>query len=379
MTLLTIVEQLIKQGKEGVYWDFKAQHHENNAELIHDIICLSNAEHSGDRYLIYGVSNNYEIVGIDNGKHKNQAQIIDTLRGANFADGVFPDVALETVQLGVKRLDVLIIKNTPKKPYYILQDKIENKLNNSSSKDITVRAYHIYTRIMDTNTPKNDSANSSQVERMWQEMFGLTQTPFDRLNLYLRDPEGWEQNQEYVFSNKQHPEFTIKEIDSKSYEGNETREWARGEIGYNYATGNSTACWGFYYHNTKLGECIDCQFDGGEKHIVSPDWEAIGSGRLYYYIADSFCYRFHLFMNKQKDDVDYSKKLHKVGGGCFDIPVFKDKKELDDFLMSAKAANSDKDVGTSTADKVEQNNFFYQQIDYFNKYSQRSPEAAKHR
>lgn len=40
MTLAKQIEKLIRLGKEGDYWDFKEEHHKNNAELIHDIICL---------------------------------------------------------------------------------------------------------------------------------------------------------------------------------------------------------------------------------------------------------------------------------------------------------------------------------------------------
>ena len=40
-TLLATVLNLIGRRTEGPNWDFKLQHHGNNAELIHDVLCLA--------------------------------------------------------------------------------------------------------------------------------------------------------------------------------------------------------------------------------------------------------------------------------------------------------------------------------------------------
>ena len=40
--------QLINSQREGDYWDFKVEPHENNASLLHDIICLANSLHIGE-------------------------------------------------------------------------------------------------------------------------------------------------------------------------------------------------------------------------------------------------------------------------------------------------------------------------------------------
>ena len=54
-TLLETVRNLVQRGTEGTHWDFKRQHHENKADLIHDVLCLANADHDGDRFLIFGI------------------------------------------------------------------------------------------------------------------------------------------------------------------------------------------------------------------------------------------------------------------------------------------------------------------------------------
>ena len=71
------VLNLASRKTESRYWDFKLQHHENNAELIHDILCLANAEHDGQRYLIFGVEDqSYELHSITGTPgRKSQADI----------------------------------------------------------------------------------------------------------------------------------------------------------------------------------------------------------------------------------------------------------------------------------------------------------------
>ncbi len=54
-----LIVQLIESKKEGTWWDFKREHHSCSLDLLHDILCLSNVIHLGDRYLIIGVSDDY--------------------------------------------------------------------------------------------------------------------------------------------------------------------------------------------------------------------------------------------------------------------------------------------------------------------------------
>ena len=49
------VADLIGRRGEGVFWDFKLRHHKNKWELVHDVLCLANAEHDGPRFLVFGV------------------------------------------------------------------------------------------------------------------------------------------------------------------------------------------------------------------------------------------------------------------------------------------------------------------------------------
>ena len=79
------IEKLIASGMEGPWWDFKQTYHQNNAALVHDILCMANVLHDGDRYLIFGVTDKGLITGVpEDSKQLNQANLIDLLRKVSF-------------------------------------------------------------------------------------------------------------------------------------------------------------------------------------------------------------------------------------------------------------------------------------------------------
>jgi len=352
--LIDIVQALINLKKEGLYWDFKQEHHSNNIDFLHDIICLANARRDGDRYLIFGIGDNATIEGLSS--LKKQADIIDTLRNAHFADDIFPDITLEDITIDDQNLQILIIKDTSNKPYYLKQEKKEDKK--------TINAGTIYTRNMDTNTPKNRVASSKDIEYMWKERFGLTQTPLERFKIYLEDFDGWQQNGE-ISHYTQFPEFTIQSLDDSYFQGCEKREWARGEIGYHYDSGNGVSLFGFYYHSTLLKKVCCVQFDGGKKYIVNPDWEAIGKGRIYFYLQESFEYAYQRFLiNERKKD--FSKQIRSTISSTFDIPLFSSKNKLQNFLIEAKKQFCHDDSYLPETDENQQNELFYRYLDFYN-------------
>jgi len=180
----TLVRQLVDKKKEGTWWDFKREHHENQLDLLHDILCLANAIHSGDRYLIIGVSDNYEYIDVNKGKiRRKQSDIIDLLKSKKFADDNVPVVSMESVSINTNEIDIITIKNKRKKPYYILDDYKKGKK--------CLRSGVVYNRVGDTNTPNNRCANPNDVELMWKERFGLTLTAEERYVEILLDFRNW--------------------------------------------------------------------------------------------------------------------------------------------------------------------------------------------
>ena len=77
-----MVNDLIARKGEGVYWDFKREHHANKGDLVHDVLCLANAEHAGPRFLIFDVDDTdfslHDIKGSD--RRRTQADIASLFR-----------------------------------------------------------------------------------------------------------------------------------------------------------------------------------------------------------------------------------------------------------------------------------------------------------
>lgn len=216
VNLKTTIEDLIKSKREGDYWDFKAEPHTNNAALLHDIISLSNSLHKGERFLILGVSDSKkktEIIGLNltQNNRKKQSNFIDFLRNVKFAGSIRPEIELYTLKINEKEIDVLVIFDNPYKPYYLIEDfKCQGKV---------VKANYIYTRVNDTNTPIDKSADINVIEKMWRQRFGLDLSPMDKLKLLLLEPQKWEkdlQNKKYAYHNF-NPEFHIEFLEPEKF------------------------------------------------------------------------------------------------------------------------------------------------------------------
>ena len=204
----TEILKLIKSKREGDYWDFKREPHDNKASLLHDIICLSNSLHRGNRYLILGVSDpkeGTELIGLTEGQanRKSQVEFIDFLSTKPFSGHCRPEIELHTIKINDTELDVLEIFDNPSKPYYLTEDYRD--------KDKNVRANFIYSRTNDTNTPIDKSADVGIIEKMWRQRFGLDLSPLERMKILLLQPQDWFKdigNKRYAY-HLDFPEFRI--------------------------------------------------------------------------------------------------------------------------------------------------------------------------
>ena len=129
-SLESAVTVLIEEGHEGSYWDFKLQWHADNAQLVHDIICLANNPTSERAYLIFGVADDsFEVIGIleHPENRKNTRQLIDTLHNVKWAT-TFPTVGVSTILIKGRELDVVTIdSDASAAPYYLNTDFGEGK------------------------------------------------------------------------------------------------------------------------------------------------------------------------------------------------------------------------------------------------------------
>lgn len=209
--LVKMIQGFISQKREWTFWDFKQEWHKNNVDLLHDILCLANAQHSGNRYLIIGVTDpeDCSIVDVSNDPNrKRQADLIDFLSKQPFSGDSRPSIRLHSISLKDGYItDIIEIENESNKPF-TLSEKVENQ-----SKKLY--AGSVYIRVGDKNTAKDSTADFAHVERMWRERFGLDLNPMQRMQLYLPDIDSWQWDGIDSAYHKQYPEFTIQEGESK--------------------------------------------------------------------------------------------------------------------------------------------------------------------
>lgn len=275
--LTGLVEGLIRTGREDDWWDFKECHHEDKATLLHDIICLANNRADRDAYLILGVRDKtFEIIGSENDPHrKNQQNIVDFLSAKKFAGQVRPRVEVHTIQLEGHEVDVFIIKNSTDVPYYLIESYTDKKYKPDSPKNgKTVQAFHIYTRVMDNNTPIDKNADIRDVEYLWKKHFGLLQTPLDQVKILLRQPDEWTEEDSRYY-HKLFPQYTIA-IEYEEDENGISQEGHRAF--YHHLQCDTSTQYGvlkIYHYSTQLFSCQITELDGCRMTAPCPNTEFI--------------------------------------------------------------------------------------------------------
>lgn len=318
------IQDLISLKQEGAYWDFKREWYSQNKkdDLLHDIICMSNNLSNRDAYIIIGVDeeNDYSISSIKSDQNrKNTQQLVDFMRDKHFAGGVRPIVSVENICFGENEIDVIVIHNSDATPFF-LTEKYQSVMSNN-----------IYTRVMDSNTPKNKSADLSHIEMLWKKRFGMLSSPLERMLIYLRNsglwdssPSRFEEKMYYRFS----PEFTIESVmdDNKN--------------GYQYYLFNQTDIhprWydiNLYYHQTMIASLEGVSLDGGRYFTPSPKTDGVSLTQYHrwdvsfkYYIKNSIEYIVHEFY--YNSDGDDEKIAHDRFMEC--ILVFETDTEKEEF------------------------------------------------
>jgi hypothetical protein len=312
------IRKLIDSKREGSYWDFKELPHENNASLLHDVLCLANVLHDGERYLIFGVSDPKDGASIkgfaDEVIRKSQVQFIDFIRAQSFAGDIRPELELHTLVIDDKEIDVLVIFNSINKPFYLTEDY--------KNKGTVVKANHIYTRSNDTNTPINKSADINIVEKMWKERFGFGLSPAKRMELLLLKPEEWFKdigNKDYAYHHE-FPEFRIEFSDVNEF-------WEP----YSFFFTNEKSFLGdavFKYHSTTLFELEFMFCDEMRIELSVPDSEYLrlddGENWYYYFDLTTVSGKFLYFLT------DGLAHLNSRGSG-FPFIIFENETERKDF------------------------------------------------
>ena len=190
-------------------------------------------------------------------KGRNYRLSKNFLRNKKFMGGIKPHVMVEPLQLENGVIDVIIVKNGYYTPY-VLEENYRS-----------VNANNIYTRIMDSNTPKNKTAEISHIEYLWKKRFRLLDTSLERAFFYLKSKEDWldvEDNSSMIRKYyKYAPEYIIEHCECDDRDGYEY---------YLFSQMDSRPHWhNIYirYHQTTLFSTIGIALDGG-RYFTNVPW-----------------------------------------------------------------------------------------------------------
>jgi len=316
---------LVSLKQEGSYWDFKREWYLPNkkADMLHDIICMANNLSNRDAYIIIGVDeeNDYSFSSVNSDPNrKNTQQLVDFMRDKPFAGGVRPVVSVEKIHLDEHEIDVIIIQNSSSTPFYLTENYQSVMQNN------------IYTRVVDSNTPKNKSADLSHIEMLWKKRFGLISSPLERMLIYLKNSDLWNYSPNNYCTEKQYyslsPEYTIESI------ADDTKN------GYQYYLFNQTDIrprWydiNLYYHQTMLASLEGVSLDGGRYFTPSPSTDGVSLSQYHhwdltfkYYVKNSIEFIVHEFY--YHPDGDDETISHNKFMDC--ILVFETDNEKEEF------------------------------------------------
>lgn len=151
--------KLIHEKREMDYYDFKLIPHKDKESLLHDILCLSNNVENKDAYLIIGVDDSaYSVEGIKDEDFKSN-DLYDFLKTLKFAGNHMPKIEIKNLRYKYKKIVVIICKSSKYVPFYLTE------------RYKSIHDHQIYTRVGDTNTPRNQHANYADVEKLWKFHF----------------------------------------------------------------------------------------------------------------------------------------------------------------------------------------------------------------
>ena len=271
LSLDRIVEILAAKGREGEYWDYKQEWHENMADLLKDIICFANTPHDANCYLLFGIDDDGHIVGMQKSRRK-QADILEAMDNLWFIGDVKPEISVETVVINETEVDVLTVYDTQKTPIYLKRNYGE------------MLAGCIYMRNGDKNTPNRGMASIDDVEKLWKKRFGLLQTPLEYIVGRLQYQTEWKQ-QDHTYYNMYRPEYQLKIL-----KGDE--DYLIPEF-YAYIMSNKSTSYEMLQiiaGYTVLEEYQIVVLDSGRYKTPVPEWGFAGYDR--YRIDHKFTYKY---------------------------------------------------------------------------------------
>lgn len=276
------IREIIKKApNETDHWDFKAEWHKNNGELLCDIINFTNTIHHDDCYLILGISDeDGTVIGVEGDKNrKNRQKLQDFLRTIPFASNSYPLTDVNTLHLQECEIDVITIFDTNKVPYYL-----QHTFQKQGSK---VPAGLIYSRINDSNTPMNESTSGSQMELLWRKRLHLDQTIQEKFWFELSQPERWSSirdDEKHTFILNSNPDFVVEIVSDTEGEKFEALSYSQ----MNHKIGWDTI--NLRYRGVLIHSDLVNYLDGARLMVCSPEIGTVEQAKSGHRVLGYYCY-----------------------------------------------------------------------------------------
>ena len=353
--LTSKILNLIESKREDDWWDFKREHHQDKAELVHDILCMANNRPRKDSYIIFGVDNEtFSVVGVEADTYRrNQQGITDILRNITFVGSVRPRIEIQTITLDNHEIDVLIIKDSLEVPYYLEKEYQDKDVKNANGKKYgkIVKPYHIYTRVVDNNTAIDKQADINDVEFLWRKRFGIELPIMERLHILLSETDKWIfdwGNKKYCY-HTDYPEFQIIQVDDVE------QGWYPAAAFYahpvmHFARLNIT------YHSTVIYETELWVFDQLRKYLPKAENYSIEQHADFwytYYTLDSIEGRLLQIFTHGNCDISSREPNYNQ------LLIFEndaDKQNFDAYLLNHFNDHSDDEVTTKYQHQIQEDN-----------------------
>ncbi len=248
--------RLVEEYPESEWLDFKADYYstDKKADMVHDILCMSNADHDDDRFIICGISDEREYLGLSKRVADNQFWTdIRSFPTNHTLPVTYYELDVCTLDRSV-RIGVIQIAKSERGPFYLTKKFLRNRKE--------VRAGVPYSRDSSNNTPIDSCPHDAEIERMWRTRLGLNLTPLERVLKLIRLPNDWVSSETpyevegTVRYHREFPEYTLDlSLRSDIPNGKFWEPWIdRIRCDFQKASAMQTCGWLYYlkYHNTIL-------------------------------------------------------------------------------------------------------------------------------
>jgi len=337
------IENLIStKAPENEWLDYKQTWHNNNEDLLIDILSFTNTYHNEDCYLIFGIADKtFEVVGVENDSNrKNQQNIINMLQNTSLST-VFPKISVISLTVSNKTIDVLIIPNTKNVPLFLTKRK--RNLN----------VGQIFTRIGDTNTPKDRTADDYTVEKLYKKRLRLDTTIYERSEFIIEDVDNWtyiDEERKLIYNFDPNFYITMGEYDDSSSQPTEgdyfywlidtswdSKDWQI--INYTYIH--------FMYGQHKIFDISPAfLFDRGRGFITYPRAGCFGIFYYTYFLENSLDWKFmNLYKtawNNSNIGEPFDIRYYSNEPALKNIVIYKNEEEKDniEYIVSSVSSNN---------------------------------------